>query len=40
MFKLAKKTSSKEKPLLTGYKDTLKQEEIQRYVNKLFDRGK
>ena len=35
MFKIAKKTSSKEKPLLTGYTDTLKQEEIQRYVNKL-----
>lgn len=35
MFRMAKKTSSKEKPLLTGYKDTLKQEEIQRYVDKL-----
>ena len=31
MFKIVKKTSSKEKPLLTGYTDTLKQEEIKRY---------
>ena len=32
---MAKKTNTKEKPLLSGYKDTLKSEEVQRYSDKL-----
>ncbi len=32
---MATKTSSKEKPLLGDYKDTLLPDQLQRYVNKL-----
>ena len=32
---MAKKRPQKEKPLLSGYKDTLKPDELSRYVNKL-----
>ena len=32
---MAKKRDTKEKLLLSGYKDTLKPDEIQRYVDKL-----